>query len=319
MVVVDDSKVVLGYATYYYDGDKTSYNSMVNNKDVLDEVITHTYTVDGLGNLTGLIPTNQIDFAKANNINLKASVTNQFDSEVAKKLLESTENRSKLINNILVQMKKYGYSGICIDIENVYAYDREYMTRFMKELYETLSPIGYLVTIDLPAKTYDNKTAAWQGAFDYEGLAPYADQFVIMAYDEHYPQGTAGSVASAGWVEKVVKYAISIIPEDKILLGVAAYGYDWSTSGTRSYTISKAYSVAAKYGATINWDTVSKSQYYEYTDEKGIKHKVWFENEKSLAAKLDIVNDYDLKGISIWALGYETQAYMDEIENQDWS
>ncbi|OGO87501.1 MAG: hypothetical protein A2Y24_01265 [Clostridiales bacterium GWE2_32_10] len=313
MTVVDQSKVVLGYATYYYNGDKSSYNSMVVNKNLLDQVITQTYTVDGQGNLTGLISKEQINLAKANDIQIEASVSNQFDSKVAKSLLEVSENRTRLINNILVEIKKYGYAGICIDIECIYPSDRDYMTEFMKELYITLQPKGYLVTIDLPAKTYDDKAGAWQGAFDYKALAQYADQFVLMTYDEHYPQGMPGSIASKGWVEDVVEYATSVIPKEKILLGLAAYGYDWSKSGTKAYSTSKAYSVARIFGATINWDPISASAYYKYTDNKGIEHVVWFENENSIVSKLNIVNDYNLQGVSIWELGYVTSEYMKEI------
>ncbi|OGO84412.1 MAG: hypothetical protein A2Y22_05425 [Clostridiales bacterium GWD2_32_59] len=317
LVIDDKDKVVLGYATYYYNGDKASYNSIIANKGLLDQVITHTYTVDDLGNLKGLIPIDQINFAKANNIDIKFSVSNQFDANVAKNLLESSANRTKLISNILIQMQEYGYSGVCIDIEHVYPTDRQYMTKFMEELYKELQPKGYRVAIALPAKTYDNKTGAWEGAFDYKALAPYADQFVLMTYDEHYPQGTPGSIASISWVQNVVKYATSVLPEEKILLGLAAYGYDWSSNGTKSYTISKAYGIATKYGATVNFDAASQSSYYEYTDANEIKHEVWFENEKSITSKLDIVNDYNLQGISIWALGYETLAYISEISKWD--
>ena len=46
---------------------------------------------------------------------------------------------------------------------------------------------------------------------------------LFMTYDEHYPGGTAGPIASISWVENVVKYAITVIPREKIMLGVAAY------------------------------------------------------------------------------------------------
>ncbi|HAN10020.1 MAG TPA: chitinase [Clostridiales bacterium] len=312
---VSTEKVVLGYATYYYSGDKSSYNSMVANKDAIDEIVTHTYTVDGSGNLTGIIPLEQIQYAKSNNIKVQASISNQFSGLVAKQLLESATNRATLINNILVEIGKYGYAGVNVDIEGVYAINREHMTTFMKELYETLNPKGYLVTIAVPAKTYDSTTDGWNGAFDYKSLNMYADQIVIMTYDEHYPGGTLGAIASYGWVKRVVEYAVTVIPKEKILLGVAAYGYDWSSSGTKSYSVSKAYEIATTYGATIIWDSVSQTPHYTYIDTLGVSHEVWFENSYSIPFKLNMVNDYGLLGVAIWRLGLEDAAYMSKISS----
>ncbi|HCC08002.1 MAG TPA: chitinase [Clostridiales bacterium] len=310
---VSTGKVVLGYATYYYSGDKSSYNSIVANKDMIDEIVTHTYTVDGSGNLTGIIPLEQIQYAKSNNIKVQASISNQFSGSVAKQLLESATNRATLINNIIIEIGKYGYAGVNVDIEGVYAANREHMTTFMKELYETLNPKGYLVTIAVPAKTYDSTTDGWNGAFDYKSLNMYADQIVIMSYDEHYPGGTPGAIASYGWVKRVVEYAVTVIPKEKILLGLAAYAYDWSSNGTKSYSVSKAYEIATTYGATIIWDSVSQTPYYIYYDALGVRHEVWFENSYSIPFKLNMVNDYGLLGVAIWRLGLEDAAYMSKI------
>jgi len=66
----------------------------------------------------------------------------------------------------------------------------------------------------------------WSSAFDYAAIGKYADWVQIMTYDEHWSGGTPGPIASLPWVENVIKYAITVIPKEKILLGVAAYGYD---------------------------------------------------------------------------------------------
>ena len=95
-------------------------------------------------------------------------------------------------------------------------------------------------------------------------LLNYSDQIVLMTYDEHYPGGTPGAIASIGWVENVIKYAVTVIPKEKLLLGTAAYGYDWSSNGTKAYSISGIYNLASTYGAVIKWDSVSQSPYFTY-------------------------------------------------------
>lgn len=315
-VITSTKKQILGYTTYYYSGDKSSYNSMSTNTSLIDEIATNTYTTDASGNITGLIPVDQISYANSNNIRAMAMVSNNFDGNIAKAVLESSTNRQTLINNIVSEIKAYNYKGVNIDFEGVFYYDRSYLTTFMSELYNTLHPQGYYVTMAVPAKTADSLTNSWNGAFDYATLAQYNDQIVIMAYDEHYPGGTPGPIASIGWVTNVANYAVTVIPKEKIMLGVAAYGYDWSSNGTKAYGINGIYNLAATYSAQILWDSASQSPYFSYTDSAGVQHTVWFENNTSVGYKLDIVNNLNLNGIAIWRLGLENQDYWTTIKSK---
>lgn len=314
VVVQAPGKLIFGYAVYYYSGDSSSYNSMVNNSLLINEIGTDTYKTDGLGNVTGLVPTNQLTYANSNNIKSLAMITNNFDGSIAKTLLESSANRQNLITNITAALKANGYKGVNVDLEGVYAADRSYYTTFISELYNALKPQGFMVTAAVPAKTYDSTTDGWSGAFDYAALSSYVDQLVLMTYDEHYPGGTAGPIASIGWVQKVINYAITVVPKEKLLLGTAAYGYDWSSNGTKAYSISQCNNLAATYGVQIQWDPVSQSPYFNYTDSTGIQHTVWFENGTSLGYKLDLVNTSNISGIAIWRLGLEDSNYWSTIK-----
>ncbi|MDP4090766.1 MAG: glycosyl hydrolase family 18 protein [Bacillota bacterium] len=309
-------KQVLGFTTYYYSGDTSSYNSMTANTSTIDEIATQTYNTDSLGNISGMVPTNQLTYANSNGIKAYAMVQNNFDGNIAKSVLESITNRQALENNLLSAVKANGYKGVNIDLEGVFYNDRSYYTTFVQELYKLLKPLGYSVTLSVPAKTSDNTTDSWSGAYDYAALSQYSDQIAIMTYDEHYPGGTAGPVASIGWVQNVVKYAVTVIPSSKIMLGVAAYGYDWSSAGTKAYGISGMYNLAASNGATVMWDDTSKSPYFNYTDSSGVSHSDWFENSQSVGYKLDLVNSYNLNGIAIWRLGLENTDYWTTIKTK---
>ncbi|OAA90500.1 glycosyl hydrolase family 18 protein [Clostridium ljungdahlii] len=309
-------KQVLGFTTYYYSGDPSSYNSMAANTSTIDEIATQTYTTDSLGNISGLVPTNQISYANNSGIKTYAMLQNNFDGNIAKSVLENQTNRQKLETNLLNAIKVNGYKGVNVDLEGVFYYDRNYYTTFVQELYNLLTPQGFSVTLSVPAKTIDSTTNTWSGAYDYAVLAKYSDQIAIMTYDEHYPGGTAGPIASISWVENVVKYAITVIPREKIMLGVAAYGYDWSSNGTKAYGINGMYNIAATNSAAVLWDDISKSPYFNYTDTSGIAHSDWFENGQSLGYKLDLVNSYNLNGIAIWRLGLENADYWTSIKTK---
>jgi spore germination protein YaaH len=314
--ITTTKKQVLGFTTYYYNGDSSSYNSMAANTSTIDDIATQTYTTDGLGNISGLIPTNQITYANNNGIKTYVMLQNNFDGNIAKSVLENPTNRQALQNNLLNAIKTYGYKGVNVDLEGVFYYDRNYYTTFVQELYNLLTPLGYSVTLSVPAKTSDSLTNSWSGAYDYAALSQYCDQIAIMTYDEHYPGGTAGAVASIGWVENVLKYAVTVIPKEKIMLGVAAYGYDWSSNGTKAYGINGMYNLAATNNATVMWDDVSKTPYFNYTDASGIVHSAWFENSQSVGYKLDLVNTYNINGIAIWRLGLENADYWASIKTK---
>lgn len=313
--IFEPSKAVLGYSTHYYDGDNSSYNSLVNNSSLLDEIATDTYHIDGYGNINGNAPLDQINYANKNNISTLAMISNNFDGSIAKTLLESSVNRRNLINNIVSAVKANNYKGVNIDIEGAYYYDRNYFTTFMSELYNTLHPQGFEVTVAVPAKTIDSTYDNWTGSYDYTAISKYADKVVIMAYDENWAGGNPGPIASINWVKSVVNYAINTIPKEKIMLGIASYGYDWPSTGEKAqaYSMRELYNLTSQYNASIKWSDSAKSPYFNYTDNHGVYHTVWFENSTSIGYKLDIVNEYNLPGIAIWRLGLENNDFWTTI------
>ena len=304
---------------YVINGSKETYNSMLTNYKSIDELATDTFETDGSGNLAAgkdLIPTNQIAFARSKNIPVYAMITNAFNADTAASLLRNPLNVQNLITNTLNTLSANNYSGVNVDIEGIYASDRIYFSQFVQALSLALKANNYTITVDVPAKTYDSLTDAWNGGYDYNEISKYADEIAIMTYDEHWSGGLPGPIASIDWVESVIKYSITLIPKNKILLGIASYGYDWSiTVPNKAYTIDEAYAKASLMGANIIFDSLSKCSYYNYIDQ-GINHSVWFENAESISYKLDLVNSYDLGGISIWSLAQTNSAYFNTINSK---
>lgn len=314
-------KLVLGYGTYYSSKDVSSLNSLKAHSSLIDELATHTYIVDTNGGLYiqgNVFPTSQVSFANSIGIKTLAVVRNEFNGALAHDILSNSNTRSKLVSNIQNSLAANGYKGVNIDFELLQSQDRDNFTNFIKELYNTLHPQGYLVSIAVPAKTSDSEK--WVYAYDFAKLGSYADQVILMTYDEHYPGGQPGPVASINWVQRVVNYSASVIPKSKLLLGIAAYGYDWTVSGgktisTKSMSIQSAYSTASANGVQVLWDSTAQVPYYNYTDSKG-SHSVYFENSTSIGYKLNIVNNSNLKGIAIWRLGLEDESYWSTIKSK---
>src|SRR5205085_6185945 len=128
-----------------------------------------------------------------------------------------------------------------------------------------------LFTMALPAKTFD-ATTGWSGAVDYAALAPLVDRAIIMTYEYSGATTPPGSTAPQAWVDRVLAYTTSVIPAEKVLLGVAFYGRDWNlTQGGRSRAVTypQAALIAQTFGGAIANDPTTRSGTFDYTSTVG--------------------------------------------------
>ena len=105
------------------------------------------------------------------------------------------------------------------------------------------------------------------------------------------------AVAPIRNVRQVVDYALTEMPPEKIYLGIPNYGYDWPLpyrEGNRATSISNQYAVelAARHYAAIRFDDQAQSPWFRYVDVDGREHEVWFEDARSIRAKLDLAREY---------------------------
>jgi spore germination protein len=136
------------------------------------------------------------------------------------------------------------------------------------------------------------------------------DFSVLMTYEWGYSGGPAMAVSPIDQVEKVINYALTKMPASKILMGQNLYGYDWTlpfVKGTVAKAVSpqQAIDLARKYNVSIQYDDQAKSPHFDYVDEQGKQHTVWFEDARSIQAKFDLVKSHGLRGMSYWKLGLE--------------
>nr|WP_325258498.1 glycosyl hydrolase family 18 protein [uncultured Oscillibacter sp.] len=133
-----------------------------------------------------------------------------------------------------------------------------------------------------------------------------ADHF--SSYEWGYTYGPPMAVAPLPNVRAVLDYAITEIPAEKIFLGVPNYGYDWplpfvqGTTKAQSISNQRAIELAVQYGVAIEYDETAQSPFFHYTDAAGGVHEVWFEDARSMDAKLRLVAEYGFRGAGFWNL-----------------
>lgn len=231
----------------------------------------------------------------------------RFNNQLVVRLLSDTLMRDVLLDNILQTMQEKGYAALDIDFEFIPGEFREAYVSFIAETRRRLNVEGYEVSVALPPKVADDQPGLLYEGIDYSGIGNAADSVFLMTYEWGYKYGPPMAIAPIPSVRRVLDYAVSVIPPEKIDMGIPNYAYDWPlpyvSGATVAETIGNQEAVwrAEFYGVQIEYDEVAKAPYFYYTAE-GINHVVWFEDVRSIREKYNLIAEYGFKGGGYWNL-----------------
>jgi spore germination protein YaaH len=240
--------------------------------------------------------------------------------------LSNPSARLTLARQAAAAVRDRGADGINLDFEPIVSGYADEYTAFVRTVRTELDRIarGYQLTFD---------TTGYIGNYPVaEATAPGgADAIFVMGYDYRTSSASrAGSVAPLSGpaydVTDTVDAYLARVPASKLILGVPYYGRAWSTESDvpNARTLSSAKygaSSAVVYGSAIDYanqygrryDTVEQSAWTAYhrqhcTSTYGCVNpwrELYFDDVQSLKAKYDLVNARGLRGVGLWALGYE--------------
>ena len=240
-----------------------------------------------------------------NNFN---STLKDFQGSLVHTILTDTSKRRIFIAQLVDTLNFYHFQGINIDFENLTERTNEPLTSFQREIYKALHSRGLTVTMDVSGKNSD---------YDYKKLAEYNDYLILMAYDQ-YNQGTGpGPISGSKWIEDALDVLSKKIPSEKVILGIASYGYDWATDPEGKttavpITYSNAINTAKIANSKVYFDNTSYNLHFNYSVQLGngatselIKHEVWFTDAATSFNIMRFSDEYATAGTSIWYLGAE--------------
>lgn len=231
-----------------------------------------------------------------------------FSGGRAKMLFENEQLQNRVIDNILAVMRQKGYLGLDVDFEYIEPEDADAYLRFVQNVTARMHAAGFFVNIDLAPKTSSVQRGLLYEAHNYETLGAVPDTVLLMTYEWGYTYGPPMAVAPLDRVRQVVEYAVTQIPTDKIMMGIPNYGYDWPlpfVQGTTAASIvgnEEAVRLAARTGAQILYDETAQSPYFEYYAQNRVEHIVWFEDIRSITAKLNLADEFSVLGVGYWNL-----------------
>ncbi len=231
----------------------------------------------------------------------------RFNNNLISSVINNPVSKDALIENLVITVSEKGFQGVDIDFEYILAEDRIAFADFVGEVRVAINRLGYPVTVALAPKTSDDQPGLLYEGKDYALLGEAADEVLLMTYEWGYTYSEPMAVAPINNVRRVVEYALTRIPREKINLGIPNYGYDWplpyEQGVTRATTIGniEAVTIAAENGAQIQFDEIAMSPFFTYT-KNGIAHEVWFEDVRSMQAKFNLVDEYELHGMGYWQI-----------------
>jgi cellulose synthase/poly-beta-1,6-N-acetylglucosamine synthase-like glycosyltransferase/peptidoglycan/xylan/chitin deacetylase (PgdA/CDA1 family) len=201
------------------------------------------------------------------------------------------------------------YRGLMIDFEAFPAKGQPGYVALLRELSEDLHGRGMKLYVAVQPHNDE---------FNYPAIAAAVDGVVLMDYDEHYPGGKSGPVASQDWFLDNLKYARTVIPQNKIICAIANYGYDWVLKPKdgklppgehdSGVSVQEAWLAARDSDEDVNFDDDAMNPHFSYLDERNLRHDIWFVDAVTALNHMRVAQSLGIQTFALWRLGSEDRS-----------
>ena len=298
---------------FYYRQNAAAEQDFFNHANSIDVLAPQTYALQGDGTLVGSTSPVIRAFAATHGIKIMPLVTNgSFSTHVYQTILNSVAIQNAAITALITEAKQNGYWGWQIDFEPMHATYRDRFSAFVTHAAAALHQNGLILSVAVVAQTSarpsDYPSGFWQntaGVFDYATLAKSADFLSVMTYDDPLSHGP---VTEYPWLKKVINYALTQAPAAKISLGIPLYYWLWNNRTGQRIGIGGAAKLTKIIRAHVRTATFGYSTYEQEPFVHFGHDTMWYENARSIAAKIALIQQRGLYGFSAWRLGLEPAA-----------
>lgn len=243
---------------------------------------------------------------------------------------DPASHAATLVSQVTPLMEQYGFTDLNLDLENVLPASESARKNFTEFVREVRKGTDKTITIDVsPTDLIKNRI------INVGSIEPYVDFVVLMAYDYHYngsfvtgpvaPLGGAGTYSELD-TETGIQKALEVVPNNKIILGIPLYGYEWETitDNPRAAVIpgtglSASNRRVEKFLAQcdkcrVKTESAAEESYLIYKDQKtDTYHQIFYPDASATQAKITLANKYQLAGLAFWAIGYDGDTILDPV------
>jgi spore germination protein YaaH len=313
---------------FYMTDHPDSVRDFMEHQTKIDIIVPTWYSVDATGLVYGEADPAVMHVVKQRHISLVPIIA-IFDKAGTHTLLSSDRAQSAMIGSLISECKRNGYDGFQLDFENIAWTDRDALSITVKRIADAMHREGLQLQIAVVpnAPGYPGHTAFskwifsdWRGVFDLKALSETVDLICLMTYDQHTRWTTPGPVGGWMWMNENLDYALTVVPKEKLSLGIALYGYHWFTGDPGANEKEQKPNISAEYiGAadaqslrdTYNgqeqWDPQDHTAYFFFYRDQ-MREWIFYTEKRGFADRYNLAKQQHLQGICAWVLGQEDSA-----------
>lgn len=298
-----DGKVTLAWFQIGGTAGNSSIDSSMASVTGVNVLAPTWYSItDSSGNMTCIASAELVNKMHKSGIQVWA-LMDDFDTNVDFAALYSSKTaRTRMIDTLISDAGRYGFDGINLDCENVKsAFAKDYL-QFVRELSVACKRNGLVLSTD------NYKPEAYNTCYNLKEQSRFVDYVIVMAYDEHYAGSEAGSVASLPFVKEALEDTIKLVGQEHVIAGIPFYTRIWTTTSgeitSRAVGMQSAIDQLNSDGQTALWNEDCGQYVASYTVGSSTR-QIWFEEEKSIEAKLQAIQEMNVAGVACWKLGLE--------------
>lgn len=330
-VVLNQDEGIRG--AFYVTWDAASFSSLkeyVHQIDLLYPEWMHVLTPDGrlqavteLNTLYDVIDKNGkprvvddklMPFLKAENaqtevfplVNNFDPIGNQWQEDIGP-FLNDPVARARFRQEIATFLSSDKYRGLTLDFEGFPLSAQPGYKSLVAELAADLHARGMKLYLSVPANNED---------FDYVFMSQYADGLILMNYDQHYPGGQNGAIASQDWFVKNLQAALKVVPQEKVICAIGNYGYDWTVhknnkpfdGNAHNVSVQEAWLTARDSESPVEFNADSLNPHFSYLDESDVRHEVWYLDAVTALNEMRAARFLGIKTFALWRLGSEDRS-----------
>ncbi len=223
--------------------------------------------------------------------------------------LNNPEARANFRREISLYLASDRYRGLMVDFESFPKKGQTGYVALLNELSSDLHAKGLKLYVSVQVRNED---------FDYKAISSAADGVVIMNYDEHFPGGTPGPVASQDWFLDNLDSAVKEIPKEKLICAIGNYGYDWVEKpkkgklppgvSDKSVSVQEAWIGARDAEEEIDYDGDALNPHFSYLDDDNFRHDVWFLDAVTALNEMRAAQTLGIQTFALWRLGAEDRS-----------
>ncbi|MCU1303910.1 MAG: polysaccharide deacetylase [Candidatus Sulfotelmatobacter sp.] len=223
--------------------------------------------------------------------------------------LNSPSARQHFREQVTMFLSSDHFRGLMVDFEAFPKIGQPGYVALLNELSSDLHARGMKLYVSVPAHNEE---------FDYPAIAAPADGVVVMNYDEHYPGAASGPVASQDWFADNLKFAVTVIPREKLICAIANYGYDWvlkpkngklpPDEKDHSVSVQEAWLAARDSEEDVTYDDDALNPHFSYLDERSLRHDVWFLDAVTGLNHMRAAQTLGIETFALWRLGGEDRS-----------